>query len=87
MAILPERFEMKQVNAILAASDGTVYLACGKPDTPAYVVRDAPGEERVIEEVFEDLRLFALAETADGRILAGGLEPGTPVGAPILLQR
>jgi len=85
--VLPDTELLQRVNAILVASDGVVFLACGSPDTPSYLVRLEPGETAVIEQTFEDLRLFDLAETSDGRILVSGLESGAEEGRPVVLER
>jgi hypothetical protein len=85
--VLPDAELLQRVNAVLAASNGDLYLACGSPDTPAYLLRGEPGEEFEVEAELPGVRLFSLAETPDGRILAAGLEPGEVEGRPVLLQR
>lgn len=85
--LLPDAFALQRVNAILAASDGSIYVTCGSPDTPAYLLRAEPGEAPRIEAELPGVGLFSLAETPDGRILAAGLEPGEVEGTPILLER
>jgi hypothetical protein len=85
--LLPDAELLQRVNAILVASDGVTYLACGTPETPAYLVRVEPGAAPVVEQEFVGTRLFSLAETPDGRILAAGLEPGEVEGRPVLLER
>jgi hypothetical protein len=85
--VLPDAFGLQRVNAILTASEGAIYVACGSPDTPAYLIRAAPGRAPEIEKELAGIRLFSLAETGDGRILAAGLEPGEVEGIPVLLER
>jgi hypothetical protein len=84
---LPDAFGLQRVNAILQASSGVVYLACGGFDSPASIVRAVPGQAPEIEWTQDDVRVFDLVETPDGRILACGLEPGDVQGMPILLER
>jgi hypothetical protein len=85
--VLPQPASLVRVNSILAASDGTVWLACGDPESSAWIVRAAPGAAAEIDLEAEGYRLFSLAESADGAIFASGLESGTSQGWPVILER
>jgi hypothetical protein len=85
--VLPEPTTLKQVNAILAASDGTIWLACGNTESSGWIVRAAPGEAADIDLEAEGYRLLSLAESPDGTIVASGLDNGTSQGLPVILER
>jgi hypothetical protein len=85
--VLPQPATLKRVNAILAASDGTIWLACGDTESSGWIVRAAPGEAAEIDLEAEGYRLFSLAESTDGTIVASGLDYGTSQGSPVILER
>jgi hypothetical protein len=84
---VPDADLVQQINDILVASDGTVYFAAGSYESPAYLLSADPGQAPVIEWTRPGIRLWALTETADGRILAAGLQPGPQQGVPIVVER
>jgi hypothetical protein len=69
--VLPAATELKRVNDILIAEDGTVYLACGM-GTMAYLVRSSPGGPIERDATLTSARINRLAESPDGSIWATG---------------
>jgi hypothetical protein len=68
---LPAPTELKRVNDILIAQDGTVYLACGL-GTTSYLVRSVNGDSMVRDATVTKARINRLAESPDGSIWAAG---------------
>lgn len=84
--VLPDAGALDKVNAILVASDGSVYLACGMEGS-ATVVRQPPDGPAVVDWVADGpADVLDLAELDDGTILAGGRRGGAQF-EPLLLLR
>jgi hypothetical protein len=69
--VLSKPTELKRVNDILIAHDGTVYLACGMGEM-SYLVRVSSGGAITRDATLTSARLNRLAESPDGSIWAAG---------------
>lgn len=68
--VLPSPTQLKRVNDILIAQDGTVYLACGMETS--YLMRSSPGQALVKDATLPSARIHRLTESPDGTIWAVG---------------
>jgi hypothetical protein len=82
---LPSPADLDQVNRILVTPAGDVFLACGE-DKAALVRLPADGGFS-IEWKDEGYRLYALTETSEGVLLAGGANVTGLAAQPVMLQR
>jgi len=69
--VLPKPTELKRVNDLLIAHDGTVYMACGMGGS-SYLMRWSNSGPITREATLTSARINRLGESADGRIWAAG---------------